>query len=221
MNEAERKEALADIRDPMRDEWPSELRDLPNDRYRQFALHYTANRNGAAAARAAGFGTPESTSETFARIAYRLLCDDRIVEAIGALAKRQVRSLAPLAVQAIKETLETSFHKDRLRGAEMVLTRTDNVTQKVAVEHTHHFDPVKVTLDEIVRLQAASASKEAIMLALGLQSDFEFSHYLNLLAKRQGTAPITAEYRELPPPETAPDPDDELLGVSHGEHDTN
>ncbi len=208
------------IADLTRDAWPIELRDLPNDKYRHFVLHYVANRNGAAAARAAGMGTPDSTAETFAKIAYRHLCEDRVVEAIGALAKRQVRTLAPLAVQAIKETLEQSHNPQRLKGAAMVLDRTDNVVQKVSVDHQHHFDPIKITLDEIVRLQTANASKEAIMLALGLQSEFEFSHYLDLLAKRRGEAPIDAEFKELPAP--VPDPDDELLlGVSHGEHETN
>lgn len=204
MDEEERKQVLVDVRDPTRGEWPAELRDLPNDKWRLFAIEYTANRNGAAACRAAGFCTPDSTAEAFAKQAYKLLSDDRMVEAIAALAKRQIRSLAPAAVQAVRDVLATPYHKDQMRAAAMVLDRTDAPTQKVDITHTHKFDPVQVTLKELVRLKQSGLAREAIMTALGLETKFELEHYEGLLANGQGPI-VDAEYVELPVPDGDPD----------------
>jgi phage terminase small subunit len=199
-----RFQRLADLTEG---EWPAELRSLTSDKRRLFVLHYLNHRNGARASREAGYLPEEATAEDHTQNAYKLLHDEGICDAIIAMTKRQLRSLAPEAINAIKETLQTTFHKDRMRAAAMILERTDSVTQKVDVTHTHKFDPIKITLDELSRLKLANASKEAIMLALGFQTDFELEHYEKLLAKE---VPIDAEYRELPAPER--DPDADLLG---------
>lgn len=208
-----RFQRLADLTES---EWPAELRSLTSDKRRLFVLHYLNHRNGARASREAGYLPEDATAEDHAQHAYKLLHDESICDAIIAMTKRQLRSLAPEAINAIKETLQTTFHKDRMRAAALILERTDSVTQKVDVQHTHKFDPIKITLQELARLKTQGATAEAIMLALDFRSQFELEHYENLLAKE---APIDAEYRELPAPEH--DPDDELLGVSHGEPETN
>lgn len=192
-----------------RDEYPPEVRDLPNNRMRLFVLHYVRCQNAARASKEAGYLPETATSLDHAQRGYELLQRQDVCDAIISLTRKQLRSLAPAAIGALKEMIEQPGRDAaRVRAVTTVLERTDAAVSKLDVHHTHTFDPIKVTLDEIVRLQTANASRDAIMLALGLQSDFELDHYLDLLAKRAPV--IDADFEELPAPER--DPDAELLG---------
>lgn len=190
-------------------DWPEPLRALPTDRMRFFVLHYLQHRNGARAAKEAGYfaNKEHATALDFAQTAYELLHRQDVIDATLAMTKLQLRSLAPAAIAALKEMVEAPGRDAaRVRAVTTVLERTDAAVQKVEVNHP--FDPIRVTLDEIVRLRSAGATREAIMLALGFQSDFEMTHYESLLAKEKPV--IDADYEELPAPER--DPDAELLG---------
>lgn len=188
-------------------DWPEPLRPLPNNRMRSFVLHYVRCQNAARASREAGYLPADATALDHAQRGYELLQRPDVIEAILALTKLQLRSLAPAAIAALKDMIEAPGRDAaRVRAVTTVLERSDAAVQKVEVNH--HFDPIRVTLDEIVRLRSAGATREAIMLALGLQSDFEMSHYENLLAQEKPI--IDAEYEEVLEPER--DPDAELLG---------
>jgi phage terminase small subunit len=188
-------------------DWPEPLRGLPNNRMRSFVLRYVRCQNAARASREAGYLPADATALDHAQRGYELLQRPDVIEAILALTKLQLRSLAPAAIAALKELIEQPGRDAaRVRAITTVLERTDAAVQKV--EHTHHFDPIRVTLDEIVRLRSAGATREAIMLALGFQSEFEMSHYENLLAQEKPI--IDVEYEEVSDP--GRDPDAELLG---------
>lgn len=193
-------------------DWPEPLRALPTNKMRSFVLNYISHRVGARASREAGYLPETATALDHAQNAYELLHRDDVIEAIVAMTKLQLRSLAPAAIAALKELIEQPGRDAaRVRAITTVLERTDAVVNKVDVTHTHHFDPIRVTLDEIVRLRSAGATREAIMLALGLQSDFEMSHYENLLAQEKPV--IDAEFEEISEPAPVErDPDAELLG---------
>jgi hypothetical protein len=178
---------------------------------RAFVVYVMGGKGFAEAARLAGYGHPTSNSNTMARIGYRVSHYQDVIDALIEESRKEVRAVLPQAVTAIREIVNDRFHRDRAKVALNMLERVDPTVTKVSVDHQHHFDPITITLDEIVRLQAAHASKEAIMLALGLESTFELDHYMSLLAKKRSQEPITVEYRELPAPEDK-DPDAELLG---------
>jgi len=174
-----------------------------------FAEAYVTNGgNAAQAARDAGYGEEGSKAMTFARIGYRLLGRDRVRDAVIALSKRAARTLAPRAVQVIKETLDGPIFnaRDRLRAASMVLDRTDAVTQKVDVEHTVKFDPVRITIQLIEERKRQGLSRDEIMRLEGF-TEWELQHFERLAAK---DAPIDAEFKVLPAPDE--DPDKDLLG---------
>ena len=195
-----------------RGEWPAEVRDLPTDKMRAFVLYYCTHRNGARASKEAGYLPEMADALDHAQNAYKLLHREDVTDAVIAMTRRQLRTLAPEAINALKETLQSPFNKDRVRAAAMVLERTDAPTHKVDVTHTHRFDPIKITLGELARLKRLGANREAIMLALDFQSPFELEHYESLLAKDSGDV-IEAEYVELPAPDEAErDPDADLLG---------
>src|SRR5690349_2423575 len=92
--------------------------ELPEDepctaRERAFARAYAQNGcKGADAARVAGYGTPGSTAQSVAQLAYQVLQRQRVQDLIIALSRRELRSLAPDAVRAVAETIRSPFHKD-------------------------------------------------------------------------------------------------------------
>lgn len=97
----------------------------PRDRLFVVEL-FRPGASGTAAARAAGFGVKgKSKNTTYGRIAFRKLRQQSIVEAIEEESRRVVRSLAPDAVQVLREILGNKRHKDRLKAARTVLERTD------------------------------------------------------------------------------------------------
>jgi hypothetical protein len=191
-----------------KDAWPVELHELADERERAFVTAYVANGgNGSQAVIEAGYDC--TTAASRASKAYELLGRDRVRDAVIALAKRMTRSLAPKAVAVIRETLDGGAMvaaRDRLRAADMVLSRTDQVANKVDVEHTVKFDPVKITIELIAEQRRQGLSRDEIKRFVGL-TEWELQHYEKIAAR---DAPIDAEFKELPAPDE--DPDKDLLG---------
>lgn len=191
------------IADMTRGEWPAELRALSSDKRRMFVLHYLNHRNGARASKEAGYLPETATAEDHAQNAYKLLHDETVCDAIIAMTRRQLRTLAPEAINAIKETLATPFNKDRMRAAAMVLERTDSVTQKVDVTHTHVLDHEGEAVAQLRSLMALGVAREKLVEVFG-----EFG-LQRLEAKIEAKPePITVEYEEVDP-----DPDAALWKV--------
>lgn len=192
-----------EIAELTRGEWPAEVRDLPTDKMRTFALCYVVHRNGARASREAGYLPETATAEDHAQNAYKLLHREDVTNAVIAMTRRQLRTLAPEAINAIKETLQTTFHKDRMRAAAMVLERTDAPVQKIEgnITHTHVLDHEAEALNQLRSLMALGVAREKLIEVFG-----QFG--LERLEAKLEPEPIDAEYREV-------DPDDELLGVRH------
>lgn len=166
-------------------------------RERLFARYYVENSNGAAAAKAAGYGTENTTAVGFAVEARRLLRRQRVQALVIALSRAALRSLAPRAVQALGEMLNERHGRERLGAAKEILARTDAAVSKLDVSHTIKFDPVRAVLDLIAQRQKQGLSRAEIMRLEGF-SDFELQHYEKMLAAKD--APIDAEFTELPAP---------------------
>jgi hypothetical protein len=129
---------------------------LPSDRHRNFVLFHVIDvveDNHANAARRAGFGRSNSSAETFAKLAYRLLQDAAIQAAILEVGKRYLGSLISKALRACDEVMgdENAKDADRLRAASAVLDRTFGVTTslQVQVEHTHHIDHTAAAIEAL------------------------------------------------------------------------
>lgn len=191
-----------EIAELTREEWPAEVRDLPTDKMRKFVLHYVSHRNGARASREAGYLPETATAEDHAQNAYKILHREDVTNAVIAMTRRQLRQLAPEAINAIKETLQTTFHKDRMRAAAMVLERTDAPVQRVEgkITHTHVLDHEAEALNQLRSLKALGVARDKLIEVFG-----QFG--LERLEAKLEPEPIEVEYQEV-----ERDPDADLLG---------
>jgi len=153
-------------------EYGAAMKELPNDRWRAFVELYLLEppTRGAQtrACRRAGFGKPRSNATTMARIALRLMSDDRIVAAIAEESKKMLRTGAPEAVKALLELIRDPTHKDHARAIGMIIDRVDPVTSHQVVEVTHkHIDPDAEAIEELRALRKLGATREKLIELFG------------------------------------------------------
>ena len=181
-------------------EWPIEVLSLKTDKERAFVCSYCTNGGiGSDAARVAGYGetVKNPDAQYFASTAYRLLGIERIRDAVLALSKRTIRTLAAKAVQTVSEILDDPNHKDRLRAAQAILDRSDPQIQKVDVTHTHKLDVTKESIEYLQHLKSIGASREMLIAEFG---ELGLSYYEDLLASREDESILDAEFVALPAP---------------------
>ena len=113
------------------------MRALPSDKQRAFVTHYVAlgakHGAAAAAARAAGYGTPTTRAIVMGRYAHRLLQDSKINRAIVELSKKELHALAAAATDALGNLVRDPRAKDHARGIDMVISRiapAENLRQR-------------------------------------------------------------------------------------------
>jgi phage terminase small subunit len=123
-----------------------------NEKQRLFVrglFELPGGKHGAAtrSARAAGYGSPTSSAQSFASIASRLCADPKIQEAIQEVSRQYVTTMGPLAVRALKNLLGDKAHRDHGRSLGLVMDRI------APLETTHH---VKVNHDATPALRATA-----------------------------------------------------------------
>jgi phage terminase small subunit len=134
------------------------MRALANDKQRGFvrALFDAPRKDGRIifAARAAGYGTPESSNKSLSVIGSRLNMSGPIQAAIAEESQRRLRSLSPTAITALENLLADPTHRDHARGIGMVLDRADplSTTHTVKVEHKAPHELVAATKEVIARI---------------------------------------------------------------------
>lgn len=139
-------------------EYGPAMRALANDKQRAFvcALFEAPRKDGRIifAARAAGYGTPESTNKSLSVIGSRLNTSDKIQAAIIEESQRRGRALAPAAIQTLEKLLASPDHRDHARSIAMVLDRSDplQTTHTVKVEHKTPRELVAVTNKVLARI---------------------------------------------------------------------
>ena len=190
-----------------RTDWPEEYQALRTDRERAFVLLYMQDGNAAKAAREAKYGNEAgtSTAEPMARIAYRLTTTQRIVDAIQAVAKRQIRSLAPSVVSTLKHILSQPFHKDAGKIALALAEKIEPTRQVVSgeIKHVHSLDHEGEAEAQYRTLRALGVAREKLVEVFG-----EFGlERLEAKIASEAKPVIDAEYEEVPR-----DPDAELFG---------
>src|SRR5262245_52115344 len=116
------------------------MRAIP-PRWRSFVEFYLLERPGhgaqTAAARRAGFGNPKTTPANMARIALRIIRDDRVQAAIAEEARKLLRASAPEASKALLNLVRDPEHRDHARAIAMVLARTDPEITRTDMHITH------------------------------------------------------------------------------------
>jgi len=148
------------------------MKALPNAKWRAFVEFYLLEKPGygaqTAAARRAGFGHARTTPANMARIALRLIRDERMIAAIGEESRKIVRGGAPEAAKALLELVRDPKHRDHARGIAMVLARTDPEIQRHDLQVTHKIiDEDQESLEELKALRHLGTSREKLLELFG------------------------------------------------------
>src|SRR5690242_4679744 len=128
------------------------MRALPSNRWRAFVecLLLEPPGHGAAthAARRAGFGHARTSPLNMAKIASRLMRDERIIDAIREESRKLLRAGAPDAAKALLNLVRNPEHPHHARGIAMVLARTDPEVQQHDLQISHRIiDPDQEALE--------------------------------------------------------------------------
>jgi phage terminase small subunit len=175
---------------------PAMMACLPKER--TFILALLEGKSGAQSAREAGYGNEDgsSSSETMARIAHRCLTRSRVVDALTEQSRKMIRSLAPTAIQAVKDILTTTNHKDRAKVALNLIERVDPTVTRVDAHVTHEFvDHRQDALNQLRSLLALGVARDR------LEELFGFTGLPMLERQLAGETkqPIDAEFVDITP----------------------
>jgi hypothetical protein len=147
------------------------MRAPPSNRWRAFVEFYLLEEPGhgsqAAAARKAGFGRSDSKPSTMARIASRLMRDDRVVAALAEESKKIVRGGAPEASKALLALVRDPSHKDHARAIGMVLARTDPEVAHANLNVVHTINPDTEAIEELRALRELGTPREKLLELFG------------------------------------------------------
>jgi hypothetical protein len=158
-----------------KDDWGTlgpAMRALPNNRWRAFVEFLLLEPPGHGAqtnaARRAGFGHARTTPLNMAKIASRLIRDDRMIAAIAEEARKLLRGGAPDAVKALLNLVRDPEHRDHARGIAMVLARSDPEIARTDLQVTHRVvDPDTEALEELRAARALGATREKLLQLFG------------------------------------------------------
>jgi hypothetical protein len=148
------------------------MKALPNNRWRAFVEFYLLEPPGHGAqtnaARRAGFGHARTTPLNMARIASRLMRDDRMIAAIAEEARKILRGGAPEAARALLNLVRNPESKDHARGIAMVLARTDPEVQQHDLQVNHRIiDADQEALEELRAARALGATRDKLIELFG------------------------------------------------------
>ena len=148
------------------------MRALPRNQWRAFVEYFLLEPPGhgaqTAAARRAGFGTPTTTPLNMARIASRLIRDDRIISALAEEARKIVRGGAPEAAKALLNLVRDPTHRDHVRGIAMVMARTDPEIGHHELHVSHKIvDPDQEALEELRALRHLDTPRDKLLELFG------------------------------------------------------
>jgi hypothetical protein len=121
--------------------WGPKMAALASDKQRAFCVEMfrVAPGKGAPtrAAIAAGYGSPTSTPSAMRVIAYRLVNDERIQEALEEHGRKRFHELFPLALNSLESLLKNKNHKDHGRAVMGVVERLAPAEFHHKHEHEH------------------------------------------------------------------------------------
>jgi phage terminase small subunit len=142
------------------------MRALPTDRQRMFVRHLVASERRIGrqldAARKAGYGTPTSNSHTLRQIAYRLLQDRRVAEAVAEESRLFLQAIVPEAVAALRHLINSPQHRDHGRAVLAVIDRLDPVETRHVVDINRRTEIAVVTTAEVLKKINELATKAGL-----------------------------------------------------------
>ena len=152
MNKQLRKENWGELNETMRELTPQK---------RLFVWHYITEVGkrpyGAQtrAARKAGYGTPTSSVQSMAQMAYQVMSDPEVQAALSEHAREIVRAGSVEASHALMEVVRDKANPQRMRAVSLIMERTFPVIshQNVNVLHQHVLSSIDEELEEYLTLK--------------------------------------------------------------------
>lgn len=86
------------------------------------------------AARAAGYGTANSSRQSLSSMAHQLSSDPKVMAAISEVSASYLTTLGPAAVRALRKLLDDPRHRDHGRALGIVMDRVSPVQSTLAVK---------------------------------------------------------------------------------------
>lgn len=97
--------------------------------------------SGVFAAKRAGYGTPTSSRQSLAQMAYQLNSDPRVQAAISETSQQYLTTLGPSAVRALRRVLDDPKHRDYGRALGMILDRVSPLQSTAVLKVEHEAAP--------------------------------------------------------------------------------
>jgi hypothetical protein len=144
------------------------------------------------AARLAGFGAKfNSSAHTINSITQVLLGQQRIIDLIVEVTRKQIRSSAPEALAAVKEILADPTHRDRLKAAQVVLERIEPTMQRIDVSVKHEVvDRDGEAVAYLRKLKELGVERSKMEEELGYSDLPRYERLLELEDAKRAAAPV-------------------------------
>jgi hypothetical protein len=146
------------------------------------------------AARLSGFGA-DSTPHVLNSLVQALLSQQRIIDLIVEVTRKQIRSSAPEALAAVREIIGDPTHRDRLKAAGMILERIEPTMQRIDVSVKHEVvDRDGEAVAYLRKLKELNVSREKLEEELGFSALPRLERLLELEDAKRAAPVIDAEY---------------------------
>jgi hypothetical protein len=120
------------------------------------------------AARAAGFGRPNTKAQTLSKQAWALSRDERIIAAVAEESRKVLRVAHPEIINALLSVVRDKDNKDRVRAITAALDRLDPVQTKHNIEVMHrHVDGDQEALEEYRAARELGATEDKLRSLFG------------------------------------------------------
>jgi hypothetical protein len=147
------------------------------------------------AARLAGYGK-NSTPHVINATTQRLLGQQRVVDLIVEVTRKQIRTSAPEALAAVREIIGDPEHRDRLKAAQTILERIEPTMQRIDVSVKHEvIDRDGEAVAYLRKLKELGVSRSKMEDELGYSDLPRYERLLELEDAKKTLAPvIDADY---------------------------
>jgi hypothetical protein len=135
-----------------------------NERQRKFVIAVFAVKQGhgnaVRAARASGWGTADSSPQSIASIASRLMHTEAIIEGMREYGEQFLKAAGPTALRALEKLILTPSHKGHERAVSAVVDRLYPLETVATLNVRHDATPAfKATADVLARIGTAGAAR--------------------------------------------------------------
>jgi phage terminase small subunit len=192
----QRSELPGDVLEAMRSPeggWGPAMAAL-DDRRRAFVLAmYEVPRGfgaATAAARMAGFGTPQSSALSMAVKASKLMHDHRVLAALAEEDKRRIKACAPRAVRALELLVEDPTHKGHERAISEILGRVHPIETRHTIDVVHHVDHDAEAVAQLRTLKSLGVVREKLIEIFGFSGLGRYERMLAIEDEKKGGAVI-------------------------------